>query len=69
LKTFAIRKRRDAELARAALIEKAKHDKKPKLGELKKFADSFKLTTPIPSDLVAMLEDPAKRNQSKEKHL
>ena len=49
---------------------KGKANKKTELEELKKFTDSFKLTTPIPSDLVAMWrKDPAKRNQSKDKHL
>jgi hypothetical protein len=64
-KTFATRERRVVENAR---MTKAKNDKEIKLNDLKKFADSFKLTTPVPSDLVPIIaKDPAKQKEIQEK--
>lgn len=43
---------------------KARADKEIKLTELKKFANSFKLSTPVPSDLVSIItKDPAKQKE------
>lgn len=45
-----------------------KNDKEVKLNDLKKFADSFKLNTPVPSDLVPIIaKDPAKQKEIQEK--
>ena len=64
-KTFATRERRVVENAR---MTKAKNDKEIKLNDLKKFADSFKLHTPVPSDLVPIIaKDPAKQKEIQEK--
>ncbi|KAH6960680.1 hypothetical protein HG530_004348 [Fusarium avenaceum] len=58
-KTFASQQRQNAEKARS---NKAKQDKEVKLTELKKFANSFKLSTPVPTDLVSIIaKDPLKQ--------
>ncbi|KAF5625342.1 alcohol dehydrogenase [Fusarium tjaetaba] len=45
-----------------------KLSKEVKLAELKKFAESFKLATPVPSDLIDILsKDPSKQQEIKEK--
>ncbi|KAI1068321.1 hypothetical protein LB507_004614 [Fusarium sp. FIESC RH6] len=60
-KTFANQQRQITEKARS---NKAKQDKEVKLTELKKFADSFKLSTPVPTDLVSIIaKDPAKQQE------
>ncbi|KAK3946466.1 hypothetical protein QBC46DRAFT_6096 [Diplogelasinospora grovesii] len=49
---------------------KAKADKEVKLTELKRFADSFKLSTPVPKDLISIIaKDPVKQKQIQEKAL
>jgi hypothetical protein len=60
-KTFASQQRENAQKVRS---NKAKADKEIKLTELKKFANSFKLSTPVPSDLVSIIaKDPAKQKE------
>ncbi|TFB06278.1 PAB1-binding protein 1 [Trichoderma ghanense] len=60
-KNFATQQRLVAEKARS---NKAKADKEVKLTELKKFANDFKLSTPVPSDLVSIIaKDPAKQRE------
>lgn len=60
-KTFASQQRLTAEKVRNS---KAKADKEVKLTELKKFANSFKLSTPVPNDLVSIIaKDPAKQKE------
>ncbi|KAH7321028.1 hypothetical protein B0I35DRAFT_459710 [Stachybotrys elegans] len=60
-KTFASQQRMNAEKVRT---NKAKADKEVKLTELKKFASSFKLSTPVPNDLVSIIaKDPAKQKE------
>lgn len=60
-KSFATQQRANAEKVRSS---KAKADKEVKLIELKKFADSFKLSTPVPSDLISIIaKDPTKQKQ------
>ncbi|KAG6010273.1 hypothetical protein E4U21_007322 [Claviceps maximensis] len=60
-KNFASQQRMNAEKARS---NKAKADKEVKLTELKKFANNFKLTTPVPTDLVSIIaKDPAKQKE------
>ncbi|KAH6900101.1 hypothetical protein B0T10DRAFT_15184 [Thelonectria olida] len=60
-KTFASQQRQNAEKARS---NKAKADKEVKLTELKKFANSFKLSTPVPNDLVSIIaKDPVKQKE------
>ncbi|EHK16772.1 uncharacterized protein TRIVIDRAFT_123489, partial [Trichoderma virens Gv29-8] len=60
-KSFATQQRLNAEKARS---NKAKADKEVKLTELKKFATSFKLSTPVPSDLVSIIaKDPVKQRE------
>ncbi|KAH6990625.1 hypothetical protein BKA56DRAFT_475158 [Ilyonectria sp. MPI-CAGE-AT-0026] len=60
-KTFANQQRQNAEKARS---NKAKADKEVKLTELKKFANSFKLSTPVPTDLVSIIaKDPLKQKE------
>jgi hypothetical protein len=49
LKDFAAQPRKNVEQIRSA---KAENDKEIKLNDLEKFADDFKLHTPIPADLV-----------------
>ncbi|KAI2468312.1 hypothetical protein F4781DRAFT_443689 [Annulohypoxylon bovei var. microspora] len=64
-KTFASQQRLNAEKARST---KAKADKEVKLIELKKFADSFKLPTPVPMDLISIIaKDPARQREIQEK--
>ncbi|KAK7415846.1 poly(A)-binding protein binding protein [Neonectria punicea] len=60
-KTFATQQRQNAEKARS---NKARADKEVKLTELKKFANSFKLSTPVPTDLVSIIaKDPLKQKE------
>ncbi|QPG97954.1 hypothetical protein C2857_007088 [Epichloe festucae Fl1] len=60
-KSFASQQRMNAEKARS---NKARADKEVKLTELKKFANNFKLTTPVPTDLVSIIaKDPAKQKE------
>lgn len=60
-KGFASQQRRNVDMLRA---EKAKKDKEVKLHDLKKFAESFHLQTPVPSDLVQIIaKDPAKQRE------
>ncbi|KAF5650752.1 alcohol dehydrogenase [Fusarium sp. NRRL 52700] len=62
---FARKRRENAEQAR---LQREKQDKAVRLTELKKFAQSFKLATPVPSDLVDILSNnPFKRIQIIEK--
>ncbi|RBR10950.1 hypothetical protein FVER53590_29918 [Fusarium verticillioides] len=64
-KEFARQQRENAEQARS---KQAKLSKEVKLTELKKFAQSFKLATPVPSDLIDILsKDPYKQQEIKEK--
>jgi hypothetical protein len=64
-KTFAASQRRNVDQIRQS---RAKNDKEIKLNDLKKFADSFKLNTPVPSDLVSIIaKDPAKQKEIQEK--
>ncbi|KAM5355588.1 hypothetical protein ACJ41O_002234 [Fusarium nematophilum] len=66
-KSFASQQRQNAEKARS---NKAKADKEVKLTELKKFANSFKLSTPVPTDLVSIIaKDPAKQKEIQAKAL
>ncbi|KAL2024312.1 hypothetical protein VTK56DRAFT_8794 [Thermocarpiscus australiensis] len=66
-KTFASNQRFIAEKARTT---KAKVDKEVKLIELKKFAETFKLSTPVPKDLISIIaKDPVKQKQIQEKAL
>ncbi|KAF9878527.1 pab1 binding protein [Colletotrichum karsti] len=66
-KTFAIQQRQNAEKVRST---KAKADKEVKLTELKKFADSFKLSTPVPTDLIGIIaKDPSKQKEIQAKAL
>ncbi|EFY88320.1 PAB1 binding protein (Pbp1) [Metarhizium acridum CQMa 102] len=60
-KSFASQQRINLEKARN---NKARADKEVKLTELKKFASSFKLSTPVPTDLVSIIaKDPAKQKE------
>ncbi|QUC21079.1 uncharacterized protein UV8b_05322 [Ustilaginoidea virens] len=60
-KSFASQQRMNAEKARN---NKARADKEVKLTELKKFAITFKLSTPVPNDLVSIIaKDPAKQKE------
>ncbi|KAG9236220.1 hypothetical protein BJ875DRAFT_372587 [Amylocarpus encephaloides] len=64
-KTFATQQRNRVETARAT---KAKNDKELKLSDLKKFANTFKLNTPVPTDLISIIaKDPAKQKDILEK--
>ncbi|AEO71777.1 uncharacterized protein THITE_2124615 [Thermothielavioides terrestris NRRL 8126] len=64
-RTFASSQRFMAEKVRSS---RAKVDKEVKLTELKKFASSFKLTTPVPPDLISIIaKDPVKQKQIQEK--
>lgn len=64
-KTFAVQQRKNVDQLRLSRI---RNDKEIKLNDLKKFADSFKLTTPVPSDLVSIIaKDPAKQKEIQEK--
>jgi hypothetical protein len=62
---FASQQRIQADKIRS---NKARQDKEIKLHELKKFAASFKLNSPVPSDLVSIIaKDPAKQREIQEK--
>ncbi|KAL3425810.1 LsmAD domain-containing protein [Phlyctema vagabunda] len=64
-KGFAAQQRRTVEHVRQT---KARNDKEVKLNDLKKFADTFKLLTPVPADLVSIIaKDPAKQKEIQEK--
>lgn len=64
-KTFANQQRENAQKVRTS---KAKADKEVKLTELKKFANSFKLSTPVPGDLVSIIaKDPTKQKEIQSK--
>lgn len=66
-KNFASQERINTEKARH---NKMKADAQVKLQELRKFATSFKLSTPVPSDLISIIaKDPAKQKQIQEKAL
>ncbi|CAK7236003.1 poly(A)-binding protein binding protein [Sporothrix eucalyptigena] len=66
-KDFASQQRQHAEKARH---NKIKADAQVKLQELKRFADSFKLSTPVPNDLISIIaKDPEKQRQIQEKAL
>ncbi|KAL5345803.1 poly(A)-binding protein binding protein [Pseudogymnoascus australis] len=61
---FAAQQRTQADKLR---MSKAKADKEEKLQELKAFASSFKLHSPLPNDLVAIIaKDPAKQRAIQE---
>lgn len=61
---FAAQQRTQADKLRS---NKAKADKEVKLQELKAFASSFKLNSPLPKDLVAIIaKDPAKQRAIQE---
>ena len=64
-KGFAAQQRKNVDQMRS---QKAKNDKEIKLNDLKKFADNFKLNTPVPSDLVGIIaKDPVKQKEILEK--
>ncbi|KAJ2968668.1 hypothetical protein NUW58_g10174 [Xylaria curta] len=64
-KNFAQQQRMTVDKARHT---KAKADKEVKLIELKRFADTFKLPTPVPLDLIGIIaKDPAKQREIQEK--
>ncbi|KAK6226356.1 LsmAD domain-containing protein [Colletotrichum tabaci] len=66
-KTFASQQRQNAEKVRSS---KAKADKEVKLTELKKFADTFKLSTPVPTDLISIIaKDPDRQKEIQAKAL
>ncbi|KAK4175634.1 putative PAB1-binding protein [Triangularia setosa] len=66
-KQFSIKERKQADAARHS---KARVDKEVKLTELKKFSKDFKLSTPVPKDLIPIIaKDPAKQQQIQEKAL
>ncbi|CAI4211539.1 unnamed protein product [Parascedosporium putredinis] len=66
-KSFARGQRNQAERVR---IGKAKADKEVKLTELKNFASTFKLSTPVPSDLISIIaKDPARQKEIQAKAL
>ncbi|KJR83946.1 pab1-binding protein [Sporothrix schenckii 1099-18] len=66
-KDFASQQRQHAEKARH---NKIKADAQVKLQELRRFADSFKLSTPVPNDLISIIaKDPEKQRQIQEKAL
>lgn len=63
-KGFAAQQRTQADKLR---MSKARADKEVKLQELKAFASSFKLNSPLPNDLVAIIaKDPAKQRAIQE---
>ncbi len=63
-KSFAAKERTQADRAR---LNKARLDKETKLTELRAFAQSFKLKSPLPTDLVAIIaKDPAKQRAIQE---
>lgn len=60
-KNFAAVQRSNAEKAR---LGKAKADKEVKLTELKFFANTFKLSTPVPNDLIGIIaKDPSRQKE------
>ncbi|ROT43371.1 hypothetical protein SODALDRAFT_37602 [Sodiomyces alkalinus F11] len=60
-KSFASQQRQTADKLRS---NKAKADKEVKLTELKKFAEGFKLSTPVPTDLISIItKDPTKQKE------
>ncbi|KAI1001462.1 hypothetical protein K3495_g6736 [Podosphaera aphanis] len=60
-KSFASQQRKNVDQIR---LSKAKNDKECKLNDLKAFASSFKLHTPVPSDLVSIIaKDPKKQRE------
>lgn len=64
-KTFATQQRQSVTNARN---HKIKQDSAVKIMELKKFAESFKLSTPVPKDLVPIIaKDPVKQKAIQEK--
>ncbi|EAQ84056.1 hypothetical protein CHGG_10460 [Chaetomium globosum CBS 148.51] len=64
-RNFATTQRFMAEKVRTT---RAKADKEVKLTELKKFAENFKLFTPVPKDLISIIaKDPAKQKQIQDK--
>lgn len=64
-KSFAANQRTSVQQHR---MNKAKNDKQIKLNDLKKFANDFKLNTPVPQDLVPIIaKDPAKQKAIQEK--
>ena len=66
-KKFADQQRGTMAHARSS---KAKADKEVKLHELKKFSTTFKLSTPVPKDLISIIaKDPAKQKEIQEKAL
>ncbi|CAK7564526.1 MAG: poly(A)-binding protein binding protein [Sporothrix epigloea] len=66
-KDFASQERQHAEKARH---NKIKADAQVKLQELRRFADSFKLSTPVPKDLISIIaKDPEKQRKIQEKAL
>ncbi|KAM0276931.1 hypothetical protein ACHAQH_006262 [Verticillium albo-atrum] len=66
-KTFASQQRQNADKIRTS---KAKADKEVKLTELKKFAQGFKLSTPVPTDLISIIaKDPSKQKEIQAKAL
>ncbi|KAF5980099.1 hypothetical protein FBULB1_5343 [Fusarium bulbicola] len=67
-KQFATQQRENAEQAKSRRKRQAEKDKEVKLTELRKFAQSFRLHTPVPSDLVDILSnDPSKQKEIMEK--
>ncbi|KAK4197943.1 putative PAB1-binding protein [Triangularia verruculosa] len=66
-KAFSIKERKQVDAARHS---KARVDKEVKLTELKKFSKDFKLSTPVPKDLIPIIaKDPAKQQEIQEKAL
>lgn len=64
-KGFAAQQRKNVEISR---VTRARNDKEIKLNDLKNFANSFKLHTPVPSDLVSIIaKDPKKQKEIQEK--
>ncbi len=64
-RNFATQQRVQADRMRT---NKIKQDTQVKLQELKKFATSFKLSTPVPNDLISIIaKDPAKQKQIQDK--
>lgn len=64
-KTFASKERAVQEKVRSS---KARADKEVKLHELKKFGETFKLSTPVPKDLISIIaKDPVKQKAIQDK--
>jgi hypothetical protein len=67
-KSFATQKRDNINQARFAKAPKSAKDKEMRLNDLKNFAGHFKLHTPIPVDLVAIIaRNPLKQKKLQEK--